>query len=82
MAAADQGGHQEGADVPGSADHGDAHGRSVVGRVPTKERKGAPKVGWCWANNRHTWLGFGSAASRSAGVGAAGGSGHLPWSPW
>jgi hypothetical protein len=23
-----------------------------------KERKGAPKVGWCWHNNRHTWLGF------------------------
>lgn len=29
-----------------------------------RENKGAPKVGWCWANNRHTWLGFGSAASR------------------
>lgn len=26
-----------------------------------KEAKGAPKVGWCWANNRHTWLGFASA---------------------
>ncbi len=25
----------------------------------------APKVGWCWAGNRHTWLGFASAASRS-----------------
>ncbi|WP_062383448.1 DUF5701 family protein [Demequina iriomotensis] len=24
----------------------------------------APKVGWCWAGNRHTWLGFASAASR------------------
>jgi hypothetical protein len=24
----------------------------------------APKVGWCWAGNRHTWLGFGSAGSR------------------
>lgn len=23
-------------------------------------RKGAPKVGWCWHNNRHTWLGFAS----------------------
>jgi hypothetical protein len=31
-----------------------------------KERKGAPKVGWCWAGNRHTWLGFASAAGRSA----------------
>ncbi|HET7691339.1 MAG TPA: DUF5701 family protein [Nocardioidaceae bacterium] len=26
-----------------------------------KERKGAPKVGWCWAGNRHTWLGFASS---------------------
>jgi hypothetical protein len=24
----------------------------------------APKVGWCWAGNRHTWLGFATAASR------------------
>lgn len=30
-----------------------------------KERKGAAKVGWCWAGNRHTWLGFGSAGSRA-----------------
>ncbi|MFF0484728.1 DUF5701 family protein [Streptomyces sp. NPDC004435] len=29
-----------------------------------KERKGAPKVGWCWWNNRHTWLGFGSTTGR------------------
>ena len=28
------------------------------------ERRGAPKVGWCWAGNRHTWLGFASAAGR------------------
>ena len=27
-------------------------------------RKGAPKVGWCWAGNRHTWLGFASAQQR------------------
>ncbi len=27
-------------------------------------RRGAPKVGWCWAGNRHTWLGFASAAGR------------------
>ena len=27
-------------------------------------RRGAPKVGWCWAGNRHTWLGFASAADR------------------
>ena len=26
---------------------------------------GAPKVGWCWAGNRHTWLGFASAAGRA-----------------
>lgn len=32
-----------------------------------KERKNAPKVGWCWAGNRHTWLGFASTASRSGG---------------
>jgi hypothetical protein len=31
-----------------------------------RERKGAPKVGWCWAGNRHTWLGFASAAGRTA----------------
>ena len=30
-----------------------------------RERRGAPKVGWCWAGNRHTWLGFASAAGRS-----------------
>jgi hypothetical protein len=29
-----------------------------------RERRDAPKVGWCWAGNRHTWLGFASAASR------------------
>lgn len=28
-------------------------------------RRHAPKVGWCWAGNRHTWLGFASAAARS-----------------
>ena len=27
--------------------------------------RNAPKVGWCWAGNRHTWLGFASAARRS-----------------
>ena len=31
-----------------------------------KERRGAPKAGWCWAGNRHTWLGFASAAGRTA----------------
>lgn len=29
-----------------------------------RDRKGAPKVGWCWAGNRHTWLGFASATRR------------------
>ncbi|WP_326702026.1 DUF5701 family protein [Streptomyces cyaneofuscatus] len=28
------------------------------------ERRNAPKVGWCWAGNRHTWLGFASATGR------------------
>ena len=28
------------------------------------QRKNAPKVGWCWWNNRHTWLGFASTAGR------------------
>ncbi|MCT4354454.1 DUF5701 family protein [Streptomyces sp. Je 1-79] len=30
-----------------------------------RERKNAPKVGWCWWNNRHTWLGFASTTGRS-----------------
>jgi hypothetical protein len=30
------------------------------------DNRNAPKVGWCWAGNRHTWLGFASAASRTA----------------
>jgi hypothetical protein len=30
------------------------------------ERRGAPKLGWCWAGNRHTWLGIGSVAARVA----------------
>lgn len=30
-----------------------------------RENKNAPKVGWCWAGNRHTWLGIASAQSRS-----------------
>lgn len=25
----------------------------------------APKVGWCWAGNRHTWLSFASVAGRN-----------------
>lgn len=30
------------------------------------ENRDAPKVGWCWAGNRHTWLGFASASGRAA----------------
>jgi hypothetical protein len=29
-----------------------------------RDRKGAVKLGWCWAGNRHTWLGHASARSR------------------
>ncbi|MDO5504010.1 MAG: DUF5701 family protein [Actinomycetia bacterium] len=29
-----------------------------------RESRGAPKVGWCWWRNRHTWLGFGSLTAR------------------
>lgn len=32
--------------------------------------KGAPKLGWCWAGNPHTWLGSASCAGRE-GVGPA-----------
>jgi hypothetical protein len=30
-----------------------------------RENRDAPKIGWCWAGNRHTWLGFASAADRN-----------------
>ena len=30
-----------------------------------RARRHAPKVGWCWAGNRHSWLGFASAATRT-----------------
>lgn len=29
-----------------------------------RERRNAPKVGWCWWGNRHTWLGFASTTGR------------------
>lgn len=29
-----------------------------------RDRSGAPKLGWCWWNNRHTWLGFASGSRR------------------
>jgi hypothetical protein len=35
-----------------------------TGRDGTARRR-APKVGWCWAGNRHTWLGFATAHHRS-----------------
>jgi Family of unknown function (DUF5701) len=31
-----------------------------------RANRNAPKVGWCWAGNRHTWLGFASAGSRNS----------------
>ncbi|MEU6084360.1 DUF5701 family protein [Streptomyces sp. NPDC047108] len=31
-----------------------------------RERRNAPKVGWCWAGNRHTWLGFASTTGRKS----------------
>lgn len=34
-----------------------------------RARRDAPKVGWCWARNRHTWLGFASAVTRTPLVG-------------
>ncbi len=30
-----------------------------------RDHRDAPKVGWCWAGNRHTWLGFASAGART-----------------
>ena len=37
-----------------------------------RDRRDAPKVGWCWAGNRHTWLGFASAAARHSPPSTAG----------
>ncbi|RIK17410.1 MAG: hypothetical protein DCC50_01785 [Acidobacteria bacterium] len=31
-----------------------------------RDNKDAPKLGWCWAGNRHTWLGIASVGGRSA----------------
>lgn len=31
-----------------------------------REQRGAPKIGWCWWRNRHTWLGFASATTRNS----------------
>jgi hypothetical protein len=46
-----------------------------------KENAGAPKVGWCWAGNRHTWLGFASARTRSASPGRHGADKPTPETP-
>ncbi|MFM6850703.1 MAG: DUF5701 family protein [Terrabacter sp.] len=40
--------------------------RSALLHDDGRARRGAPEVGWCWAVNRHTWLGFASAAGRRA----------------
>ncbi|MFG1992547.1 DUF5701 family protein [Actinoplanes sp. NPDC048988] len=39
-----------------------------TGRDGATHRR-APKVGWCWAGNRHTWLGFASAGQRKPNTG-------------
>ena len=31
-----------------------------------RHRAGAPKLGWCWWGNRHTWLGIASCTERSS----------------
>ena len=52
-----------------------AAGRGVDARTPAiwisrgtgrdgQARRNAPKVGWCWAGNHHTWLGFASTSGR------------------
>ncbi|WP_151526696.1 DUF5701 family protein [Serinicoccus kebangsaanensis] len=53
-----------------------ASGRCLDARVPAlwisngtgrdgRDRADAPKLGWCWAGNRHTWLGIASVGGRS-----------------
>jgi len=40
--------------------------RSGDRRVPALWiSQGAPKLGWCWAGNPHTWLGMASAGGRA-----------------
>ncbi|MBA3719024.1 MAG: hypothetical protein H0W95_01845 [Nocardioidaceae bacterium] len=39
--------------------------RNASKRIPSFwMSKGAPRLGWCWAGNPHTWLGAASAAAR------------------
>ena len=42
-----------------------------------RENRNAPKVGWCWAGNRHTWLGVASAAIRIGPTGKAAATSRL-----
>lgn len=62
--------------TPGSRKPGPRPGRFDA-RVPAlwisngtgrdgRGSKDAPKLGWCWAGNRHTWLGIASVGGRSA----------------
>jgi len=40
--------------------------RAANKRIPSFwVSKGAPRLGWCWAGNPHTWLGAASAAGRA-----------------
>lgn len=50
------------------------NGRGLDARTPAiwisggtgrdgQDNRDAPKIGWCWHNNRHTWLGFASCAA-------------------
>lgn len=39
-----------------------------------RDNRNAPKLGWCWAGNRHTWLGFASASQRITATSNAAGS--------
>lgn len=42
--------------------------RAANKRIPSFwMSKGAPRLGWCWWNNPHTWLGAASAAGRVPG---------------
>ncbi len=55
--------------LPGVLDHHNAF-QALASRAPNKRipsfwwSKGAARLGWCWLNNPHTWLGAASAAAR------------------
>ncbi|WNG95489.1 DUF5701 family protein [Mycobacterium sp. ITM-2016-00318] len=44
------------------------HGRNPTAPSgwSTVSQSECPKIGWCWAGNRHTRLGFASAGSRDS----------------